>query len=132
MNGAAISRVIKSGASAAQLGTAFLCCKESGIVDSYKRLILNQTVDNTVLTRSFSGKLARGINNKFIQCMAGKADSILDYPIQNKLTNSMRQKAKQNNNTDYMSLWAGQCAYLARDLDARSLIAELVNEMNVS
>lgn len=81
MNGVAIARVIKSGASAAQLGTAFLCCKESGIAESYKRVLLNQTVDNTVLTRAFSGKLARGINNRFIQCMAGKTDSILDYPI---------------------------------------------------
>lgn len=129
MNGAAIVKAIKSGASAAQLGTAFLCCKESGIADSYKRLLLSQTNDITVLTRAFSGKLARGINNKFIQCMAGKADSILDYPIQNKLTNIMRTKAKQDNNTDYMSLWAGQFAYLARELDAKSLIAKLVKEM---
>lgn len=128
MNGEAIGRLINLGASGVQLGTAFLCCRETGIPMSYKKLLLNQRIDTTVLTRSFSGKLARGINNKFIRCMENKSASILDYPIQNLLTSRMRKKAKQSGNTDYMSLWAGQAVFLSRALDAQDLFENLVNE----
>ncbi|MEM9243903.1 MAG: nitronate monooxygenase [Pseudomonadota bacterium] len=128
MNGRKIVKMLHSGASAVQMGTAFLCCDETGIHPQYKKLLLKQKKDNTVLTRAFSGKLARGINNKFITCMADELASILDYPIQNKLTGQIRQKAKEINNTDYMSMWAGQAAYLSRDLNAKKLFNALIDE----
>lgn len=65
MNGESIGKLIHFGVSGVQLGTAFLCCREAGIPKSYKNLLLSQKTDTTVLTRAFSGKLARGINNKF-------------------------------------------------------------------
>lgn len=117
MDGRAIVEHLELGASAVQLGTAFLCCPETGIPEAYKKLILQQDSDKTVLTRSFSGKLARGIENQYIRCMSHKEETILDYPIQNKLTQVMRTKAKEESNTEFMSLWAGQSAPLSRQLD---------------
>ncbi|MDF1760487.1 MAG: nitronate monooxygenase [Coxiellaceae bacterium] len=128
MDGQTIAQCLQAGASAAQLGSAFLCCDESGIPAAYKQLLLNQTKDNTVLTRAFSGKLARGVSNQFTQCMQTKTDTILDYPIQNKLTSTMRKIAKQQSNTEYMSLWAGQSVHKASALSAQALFTKLINE----
>lgn len=117
------------GASAVQLGTAFLYSTESGIHPLYKKLLLNTTRDNTILTRAFSGKLARGINNKFITRMQAHKNDILDYPIQNKLTSTMRKEAAKQNNIDFMSLWAGQAAYLCKSLPAAKLMQELNDQV---
>ena len=130
MNGTDIARVLALGASAAQMGSLFLCTPESGVTDAYRDILLQQQADNTVLTRAFSGRLARGIDNHFTRCMRGKTDSIADYPVQNKLTSSLRKKAKELGNTDYMSLWAGQKAYAARALPVCKLMQVLATELD--
>ena len=55
--------------------------------------------------------------------------SILPYPIQNKLTTPMRAEANRVGNIEFMSLWAGQAAYLCKALPAAQLIAELDREL---
>ncbi|HAU1150841.1 TPA: nitronate monooxygenase [Legionella pneumophila] len=128
MNGKGIVSAMNAGASGVQLGTAFLSCFETGISHQYKQTLLSLQQDNTVLTRAFSGKLARGIRNQFITCMDKRKINILDYPIQNALTQVMRQKARENDNIDFMSLWAGQSAHLCRPMSAGDLINTLVIE----
>jgi nitronate monooxygenase len=113
------------GAAGVQMGTAFLSCPESGIHPKYKEALLNAKQDNTVLTRAFSGKLARGINNKFIKRMQIHEKHILDYPIQNALTRTMRKIAEKNNCIDFMALWAGQAAHLSKAIPAAELIKKL-------
>ena len=127
MDAKGILTSVTSGAAAVQMGTAFLCCTESGIHPLYKKFLLSSTQDNTTLTRAFSGKLARGINNKFITRMQAHEKEILDYPIQNKLTSGMRKEAGKQNNIDFMSMWAGQSAHLCREISAEELIEELNN-----
>jgi nitronate monooxygenase len=127
-----IIKLLTLGASAVQMGTAFLCCLESGIHPLYKKLLLNISHDNTdhtILTRAFSGKLARGIVNKFITRMQVHEKNILDYPMQNALTSAMRKEAAKQNNTDFMSMWAGQAAQFCKALPAAQLIGELNNEV---
>ncbi|STY28648.1 2-nitropropane dioxygenase [Legionella wadsworthii] len=128
MDGRGIVAAMDLGAEGIQMGTAFLSCYECGIPDAYKQLLLNQKQDNTVLTRVFSGKLARGIRNLFIDRMETKNASILDYPIQNALTSYMRKKAKEQNNVHFMSLWAGQSASLCRNMSVNELLKNLVSE----
>lgn len=127
MDGRGIIAAMTLGASAVQMGTAFLSCAEAGIPQRYKHALLTKQPDNTVLTRAFSGKLARGIRNKFIDSMNNK-NNILDYPIQNALTNIMRKKAKELNNIDFMSMWAGQAAGLCRNTTSSELINTLIIE----
>lgn len=129
MDARGIYTEIKSGASAVQMGTAFLCCPESGIHPLYKQSLLNAKQDATVLTRAFSGKLARGLVNKFTIRMQLHENAILDYPIQNALTSIMRKEAGRKNITDFMSMWAGQSAHLCKALPASQFIQELNNEM---
>lgn len=88
------------------MSTAFLICHESSIPSAYKQLLLKKNYDDAVLTNAFSGKPARGIRNLFIRRLEPYKTSILEYPIQHQLTTSMRNAAKEINNTDFMSMWA--------------------------
>ena len=129
MDGRDIVSALKAGASAAQLGTAFLPCPESGASEVYKRAILAAKQDTTVVTRAFSGRPARGLKNAFITSLDDKQSHILGYPLQNALTRSMRTAAAQQGIPDYLSLWAGQGVARARAMPAGDLVARLVEEM---
>lgn len=129
MDAKGIMEALQAGCAAVQMGTAFLSCKECGIHAKYKEALLNAKQDNTTLTRVFSGKMARGIKNKFIERMNTYQDSILDYPIQNALTRSMRKEADKQGNSDFMSLWAGQSLYLCKDCSVAELMKELTAQL---
>jgi len=126
MDGRDVVASLNSGASAAQLGTAFLPCPESGASEVYKRAILTAKQDTTVVTRAFSGRPARGLKNAFITALDGKQNSILGYPLQNALTRSMRIAAAKQGIPDYLSLWAGQGVARARAMPAGELVAWLL------
>jgi nitronate monooxygenase len=126
MDGRDIARAFALGASAAQLGTAFLPCPEAGTPEAYRQAVLSAQADSTVITRAFSGRPACGLRNAFIEKLDGKEDSILPYPMQNALTRPMSTAAAK---AGYLSLWAGQGVTPARSLPAAELIARLVAEM---
>lgn len=125
-----IVQALSHGAEGVQMGSAFLCCLESGIHPQYKNLLLSSIEDNTVLTRAFSGKWARGIKNEFITRMLPYEETILDYPIQHALTIAMRKEARKQGTTGFMSLWAGQSAYLCKALPVSTLIQEINAEVS--
>jgi nitronate monooxygenase len=130
MDGRDIAGAIAAGAVAAQLGTAFLPCPESGAPDAYKKALLDAKGDFTVVTRAFSGRPARGIKNAFVAAVEGKENSILPFRQQNDLTRPMRNAAGAKGVTDYISLWAGQGVARSRALPAADLVAALVHEMS--
>ena len=130
MNGADIKAVIQRGAQAAQLGTAFVCCDESGAAPSYKKALLEERSRGTLLTKAFSGRYARGLINAFTHAMAEK--TTLPFPLQNTLTAAMRQKAAANHDPEYQSLWAGTAYGKVRDTSARVLLQQLRQEMEAA
>ncbi len=81
--------------------------------------------NNTTLTRAFSGKLTRGIKNKFIERMEQYHPKPLNYPIQNALTHEMRKEAAKQGNTEFMSLWAGESAHLCKTWSVGEMMGEL-------
>lgn len=122
MDGRGLMASICLGAKGVQMGTAFLTCVESGAHNVYKEAVLNAQEDQTVLTRSFSGKWARGIKNKFILEM-GKHEAFLpDFPVQNILTQDIRKASAIQGYPDYMSLWSGQSPRLAKNQTVKTLI----------
>ena len=129
MDGRDIAQAIQAGASAAQLGTAFLACPESGASEAYKHAILNAREDTTVITRAFSGRPARGLATEFINKVAARGDMILPYPLQNMLTRAMRTAAAKQRDAGYLSLWAGQGVARARGMPAGELVRRLVEEL---
>ncbi len=123
MDGRAIAATLALGAVGAQLGTAFLNCQESGVTPDYKTAIKEATETNTVLTRVFSGKYARGVKNRFINEMQPYEPVLPGYPVQNTLTQDIRAAAARQHRTEFMSLWAGQGCPLVEDRPAAELIA---------
>jgi nitronate monooxygenase len=128
MDGRGLMASICLGAKGIQMGTAFLTCIESGAHKIHKEAILNTTEDQTVLTRSFSGKWARGIKNKFILEMQRHERFLPDFPVQNILTQDIRKASSSQNNQDLMSIWSGQSPRLAKCQTVESLIKNIVTE----
>jgi nitronate monooxygenase len=130
MDGRGLAAALVLGASAVQMGTAFLTCDEAGIPAAYKEAILNARSEETRLTRAFSGRPARGIVNRFMTEVerADAPDAILPFPLQNALTRPLRRAAAKQDRAEFLSLWAGQGAHLARRQSAGSLVAQLVRE----
>lgn len=62
--------------------------------------------------------------------MTEHTKKILDYPVQTVLTQTMRKEAAKQNNIDFMSMWAGQSAFLSLGLPAAELIKKLVFDVN--
>ena len=75
MSGADSVEVLKRGAIGVQLGTAYLCCPESGTSAVYRRALLDRLYADTVLTRAFSGRYARGLANEFALTYSDAAPS---------------------------------------------------------
>ncbi|PGY07998.1 nitronate monooxygenase family protein [Bacillus sp. AFS031507] len=115
------------GAQGVQMGTAFLTTLESGAHPVYKQSLINSTEESTVITKVFSGRPARGINNAFIQTYHDANISPADFPTQNTLTNDIRREAALQNNPEYMSLWAGQATRLLKnEVSASKIIHDIV------
>ncbi|HEX2713646.1 MAG TPA: DUF561 domain-containing protein [Candidatus Acidoferrales bacterium] len=134
MDGRGIVAALALGASAVQLGTAFLTCHEAGIPDCYKEAILSAHEDQTRITRAFSGRPARGIMNRFMTEIESKHgdDMILPFPLQNSLTRPLRTAAAKQSRAEFLSLWAGQGLRLARRQSASELVALLAKEVEVT
>lgn len=128
MDGAGIAAALALGAQAAQLGTAFVPCPESGASPAHKARLLAIKEDETLVTEKFSGKPARGLANRFIREMDGRDAPQLAFPAQNSLTGSLRAAAAKAGNPDFVAMWAGQAAPLSRELPAAELVAALEAE----
>jgi nitronate monooxygenase len=130
MDGRGIVAALALGASAVQLGTAFLTCNESGVSEAYREAILSAREDQTQVTRAFSGRPARGIVNRFMTEVefSDSSDCILPFPLQNALTRPLRSAAAKQGRAEFLSLWAGQGVRMARRQSAAELIARLAKE----
>lgn len=128
MDGEGIAAVLALGAQAAQLGTAFLVCPESGAPEAHKKAILGMDGDETTITLAFSGKPARGVRNTFTETAAREAWPLLPFPAQAKLTAPLREASARAGSPDFFSAWSGQAGSLARPLPAAELVRTLVAE----
>jgi nitronate monooxygenase len=129
MTGVDIREALSLGAKAVQMGTAFLVTDESGIHPAYKQKLLSGHGLTTRLTRSFSGRYARGVENRFMEQMESVETQVPAYPVQNALTASIRAAAAKSGDTELMSLWAGAEVGRARALSVAQLMQTLVAEM---
>jgi nitronate monooxygenase len=99
-----VDSVLAAGAAAAQCGTAFLRCAESGAHPAYKAALIDPRFTETAVTRAFSGRPARGLVNQFI---VDHTDAPFAYPEINNATRPLRAAAAARGDVDKMSLWAG-------------------------
>ncbi|WP_327314993.1 nitronate monooxygenase [Streptomyces sp. NBC_01235] len=127
MRGSQIAAVLAAGASAAQMGTAFLATSESGAHAVHKQALTNPLFVRTELTRAFSGRPARSLVNRFLREHGPYAPAA--YPEVSHLTSPLRKAAAKAGDAQGMALWAGQGHRLARELPAGQLVEVLVSEL---
>ena len=124
VTGRAIAAVLVAGASAAQLGTAFLLTPEAGTSPTHREALGGDA--ETALTRAFSGRTARGIVNRFLR--EHSADAPRAYPAVYHLTAPLRAAAREQGDPDGVNLWAGQAHALVEDLPAAELVRRLADQ----
>jgi nitronate monooxygenase len=123
-DGAGIAAVLVAGASAAQLGTAFLRATEAGTHEAHAAALEPETP--TALTRAFTGRTARGLRNRFLDEHTDAAPR--GYPHLHYLTAPLRAAARSAGDTGGFNLWAGQAHRLAREAPAAEIVARLAAE----
>jgi nitronate monooxygenase len=128
MTGAGIAAAFALGATAAQLGTAFIACPESGASRPYKDALLHPHAMTTTVTTAFSGRPARLLRNNFVKEIQEQNASIAPFPYQHLLTKDVRTAAAKMNRADLMSLYAGQNYPLMTNLPASEIIPLLVEQ----
>lgn len=114
------------GASAVQMGTAFLACAEAPIAKAWRQALLRAEADDTVMTEAMSGKPARGIPNRYIRELEALDEPLLPYSAQYSLSRELRKAAAEQDNPDFMAMWSGQGVGLIRQQPAADLVAALV------
>jgi nitronate monooxygenase len=122
MDGRGLAAALVLGAEAAQMGTAFLACEESGAHPEFKKAVLGAAEDETAITRAFSGRAARGIKNRLLVEVGEHEEELPPFPVQNALTRDVRAAAQRQGRPEFMSLWAGQAARLTRPATAAQIV----------
>ncbi|MDV2858526.1 nitronate monooxygenase [Oceanimonas sp. CAM02] len=127
MDGADIQAMQALGAAAVQLGTAFVACPESAANEAYRQRLLQG--GNTRLTRTLSGRPARGLVNRFIEHgEAADAPVAPDYPVAYHAAKQLHGAAAAQGCHDFAAHWAGTGVKKARAMPAAELVAALLGE----
>lgn len=113
------------GAQAGQIGTAFLACAESNATEAHRAVLFSEEARQTTLTRAFSGRLARGVRNRWSAEWETRPADIAPFPVQNWFLSKLRPAAIEAGRTDLVSLWSGQIAPNLRHRSAAALMRSL-------
>jgi nitronate monooxygenase len=117
-DGAGVAAALAAGARAAQIGTGFLRCPEAATSPPHREALARP--GTTALTRAFTGRLARGIVNRFLKDHDAAAPAA--YPQVHHLTSPLRAAAREAGDAEAINLWAGQAYPLAEELPAGELV----------
>lgn len=117
------------GASGVQLGTAYLFCPEAKVSAMYRRALEQAEDSGTALTNLFSGRAARGIFNRYLQESGPMSDAAPPFPYAATHVAPLRAASEHAGSPDYMQLWAGQTAHLAKAMPADEFTRKLAAEV---
>jgi len=115
------------GASAVQLGTAYLFCPEAKIAKVYRDALKKS--QETAITNIFSGRPARGIVNRIVRELGPMSDLAPQFPFAASAIAPLRKKSEAAGSEDFAQMWSGQSATLCRELPAFALTQLLATNM---
>ncbi len=129
MDGRDIAAALTLGASAVQMGTAFLRSPEAETHPAWADALAATQPEGTMLTRAFSGRVGRSIATAYAKAAASaEAPAPAPYPVQRGLTAPMRAAGQQAGDLDRMQVWAGQGAALAQAKPAAAIVEQVWSE----
>jgi nitronate monooxygenase len=123
-DGRTVAAAFVLGASAVQLGTAFLRCEEANVLDAHRVALREATDVSTIVTDMITGRPARYIRNKLTDDLIASGLAPIAFPAQLSLTAPLGATGDR----ELTALFAGQSAALARDTTAAELVHSLAEE----
>jgi len=123
---AAVSAAKAMGASAVQVGTAFLTSHEATTSDLHRQALMSKAARHTALTNLFSGRPARGIVNKFMREFGPLNPEAPAFPLATAAVAPLRTAAEAKGQSDYSPLWSGQNASDCEALPAVEITHKLL------
>ncbi len=126
-----VKAALALGADAVQMGTAFLATNQSNATQDHRDKLFSEEGKDTVLTKVFTGRLARGLRNRLTEELKDSQHLMAPYPLQGKFMGHLKAyPATEGSNSAFRSYWSGQSASLLRYRDAGELMLSIINEMN--
>ncbi len=126
-----IAAALMLGASAAQIGTAYLLCPESKISSLYRAALKTADGAETTLTNVFTGRPARGIVNRAIRELGPMSAEAPAFPNATNAMLPLRMRAEAQGSSDFTPLWSGQAPRFAREMPAAELTRALVEDVRL-
>jgi nitronate monooxygenase len=123
-----IAAAFALGASAVQIGTAYMFCPEANVPYMHREALRNVHDDETALTNLFSGGPARGIINRVMREVGPISSAATAFPTAGAALAPLKAAAEAKGLSDFTSLWSGQSASLAREMPASELTETLARE----
>jgi nitronate monooxygenase len=124
-DGRGIVAAFALGASAVQIGTAYLFCPEAKVSSVHRNALKRAKDNDTVLTNVFTGRPARGIVNRVVREVGPMSDLAPEFPLASGTMAPIRSKAEASGSGDFSPLWAGQAAALGQEVSAGELTRKL-------
>lgn len=122
---AGVAAALALGASAVQVGTAYLLCSEA-TTSPLHRAALKNAASHTALTNLFTGRPARGIVNRIMQELGPLSEKSPIFPLSTAAIAPLRAKAESMGSGDFSPLWSGQNATGCREISAAEMTKALV------
>lgn len=127
-DGRGIAAALALGASAVQIGTAYLFTPEATIKSYHRRALREAFPEDTMITNVFTGRPARGIANRLMLEVGPISEIAPDFPLAGGALMPIRKKTEENDSGDFSNMWCGQAVRLGKEMSAADLTEHLAQE----
>ncbi|MCG8414816.1 MAG: nitronate monooxygenase [Pseudomonadales bacterium] len=116
---------MRLGASAVQVGTSYLCCREATTTKAHRSLLLQRDSPETAITNLFTGRPARGLINRLMEELGPMNSTVPQFPLAANAIAPLRKTTSIIGSSDFVPLWSGTNRAGCRSCSAADITAEL-------